>query len=157
MAKATQTFHAWDSETATTRVFEEGDPVPDHVARTVGAHVLDKPVDADVDEELVARYEGSEGFEEAVDARAEQVATDRVNDALAAQREREQAAYDAVTSAEEPFDPTADGVKAADVKAYLEGLDRDTVAGSAEYDRVVEAEQNGENRKSAFPADTSGD
>lgn len=48
------------------------------------------------------------------------------------------------------FDP-ADG-SAKRVHDYLTGLDRATPDGQAEYDRVVAAEQNGQNRTTAFPA-----
>jgi hypothetical protein len=47
------------------------------------------------------------------------------------------------------FDP-ADG-SAKRVHDYLTGLDRATPEGQAEYDRVVAAEQNGQNRTTAFP------
>ena len=49
-----------------------------------------------------------------------------------------------------PFDP-ADG-SAKRVHDYLQGLDRATPEGQAEYDRVVAAEQNGQNRSTAFPS-----
>lgn len=48
-----------------------------------------------------------------------------------------------------PFDP-ADG-SAKRVHDYLLELDRATPEGQAEYDRVVAAEQNGQNRTTAFP------
>lgn len=47
------------------------------------------------------------------------------------------------------FDP-ADG-SAKRVHDYLQGIDRATPEGQAEYDRVVAAEQNGQNRTTAFP------
>lgn len=50
----------------------------------------------------------------------------------------------------EPFDP-ADG-SAKRVHDYLTGIDRATPEGQAEYDRVVAAEQNGQNRTTAIPA-----
>lgn len=67
--------------------------------------------------------------------------------------------YEAVDSAEvaekreaqdaAPFDP-ADG-SAKRVHDYLTGLDRATPEGQQEYDRVVAAEQSGQNRTSAYP------
>lgn len=50
------------------------------------------------------------------------------------------------------FDPAADGVTAAQVHAHLSAIDSSTPEGKAEYDRVVAAEQAGENRKTAFPS-----
>lgn len=49
-----------------------------------------------------------------------------------------------------PFDP-ADG-SAKRVHDYLTGLDRATPDGAAEYDRVVAAEKNGQDRSTAIPA-----
>lgn len=49
-----------------------------------------------------------------------------------------------------PFDPSDGSAKR--VHDYLTGLDRATPEGQAEFDRVVAAEQNGQNRSSAFPA-----
>lgn len=158
MSRAAQTFHVWDEDEARTRVFEgpndsndnKGDEVPDRLARKVGAHVLDKPpAAADGDDVDTSAFDG-EAFDAAVEAKAQELADQRAEEAVADYKQREQAAYDAATEGD-PFDPSADGVKAADVKSYLEGLDRDTVAGSAEYDRVVQAETDGENRSTAFP------
>jgi hypothetical protein len=152
MAKAKLAFHKFNPETARVESYSPGDKVPDVVARTVGAHVLTGSVGDDGDDgDQETPFDG-EAFDAAVEAKAAELSQEAADKAVADYREREQAAYDAVTSAETEFDPSADGVKAEDVKAYLEGLDRDTVAGSAEYDRVVQAETEGANRKSAIPA-----
>ena len=55
-------------------------------------------------------------------------------------------------AANTPFDPTAKGNTAKVVNDYLTALDTSTPEGKAEYDRVVAAEQAGENRSTALPS-----
>jgi len=141
MAKATAAFHAGEA------FFDVGDDVPDEIARTVGAHVLDQPV-AGGDDSDGPTFDG-DAFDAAVEAKADEVVEAKVAEAVEAYKAREQAAYDHLAGQDEPFDPTA--AKAPEVKSYLESLDRDTVNGQAEYDRVVELEENGQNRSSAIP------
>lgn len=151
MAKATGSFHAYDDETAQSVVFEKGDEVPDHIARNVGDHLLDEPVAGD-DSADGGSSEGSafdgEAFDAAVAAKVDEQLEQRVTDAKSEARAAEEAAYGAEGYGE--FDPSADGVKAPDVSAYLTGLDRDTAAGSREFARVTEAEKSGANRSSAL-------
>lgn len=161
MAKAIQPFY-WDG------VFydpddDEKSEVPDEVAAKVSASLVDSQPEVDV-----SAFDG-EAFDLAVEAkvavREQELAQEHqdavkaaVDEALTAQREREAEAYEtyvASVAAGDGFDPTK--VKAVDVKAYLEGIDRDTAAGAAEYAYVVKAEQDGENRTTAFPADSSDD
>ena len=145
MPKATRAFHAYDSETAQTVVFEVGDDVPDHIAATVGDHVVDnKPEDDSTGD---TPFDG-EAFDAAVAAKVEEQREELLQQA----RDEAQAAETAQLDAEGygTFDPSADGVGAADVKSYLEGLDRETVAGRREFDRVTQAERDGANRKTAL-------
>lgn len=150
MAKATQTFHAYDPDTGESHVFEAGDKVPDSVAATVGDHVLDKPVPKAAKQVDASQFEGADGFQAAVDAKVEEQLEAARAEARQEQRDREQAVHDALAG--DTFDPAADGVNAKDVHEYLSGLDRDTAAGSSEFDRVVAAEQAGPNRSSAIPS-----
>lgn len=149
MAKATRSFHAYDSELAQSVTYEPGDPVPDHVAATVGAHVLDEkpegvqPTSTGAD----SAFDG-EAFDAAVAAKVDEVLEDRVTAAKTEAAAAETAAYEA--DGYGTFDPSADGVKADKVKSYLTGLDRNTVAGSREFDRVTAAEVAGANRSSAL-------
>lgn len=153
MAKATGSFHAYDDETASYVNFDQGDDVPDHIARNVGDHLLDEPVardDADG-----GSSDGAEGgafdgaaFDAAVAAKVDEVLEQRVVEAKTEARAAEEAAYGAEGYGE--FDPSADGVKAEAVKTYLTGLDRDTAAGSREFARVSDAEKSGANRSTAL-------
>jgi hypothetical protein len=127
--------------------YGKGDPVPDEVAQSVGDHVLTEAPDRSEDG---SQFDG-EAFDKAVEAKVQDQLDETYEKGAADQRAREQASYDALSSQEDEFDPSADGVKASDVKAYLEGLDTDTVSGQAEYDRVVQAEQDGANRSTALP------
>lgn len=151
-AKATKAFHWPDPVNG--GFYDKGDPVPDEVA-------------AQVDRSLVSGYEPAEDggdpvtvdsieakareLIEAGDYLASSEVQDKVDEAVQAYRDREQAAYDALADTDTPFDPSGDGVKATDVKSYLEGLDTGTVNGQAEYERVVELEREGANRSSAIP------
>lgn len=150
MATATQTFHVTDPVTRERLLFEDGDPVPDHIAAIVGDHVVsDRPEGQAQGGE--SPFDG-EAFDAAVKAAVEAEVAVEVQKAVEAYKEREQAAYDALAEQDEPFDPAADGVTAPKVKEYLESLDQGTVNGSAEYDRVVELEKAGPNRSSAIPS-----
>jgi hypothetical protein len=146
MAKATQAFMEWDDETGRAIAFEPGDPVPDYIAARVGDHVVDQKPDPQTDPDATA-FDG-EAFDAAVDAKVAVELEQAREEAAAEQREREQAAVDALDP-EDPYDPSEHS--AAEVKEYLSGLDTDTVAGQAEYDRVVAAEQAGKNRSTAIP------
>lgn len=148
MAKATKAFHHWDADQARTVSFEPGDTVPDAIARVVGAHVIDKRPEGSDEQVDTSAFEG-EAFDAAVEAKvAAQLEVAR-QDATEQARAAEDAAYGAEGYGE--FDPTAEGVKAKDVHDYLAGLNRDTAAGTREYDRVVAAEEAGENRSTAIP------
>lgn len=62
--------------------------------------------------------------------------------------ERDDAETGAVAEPEpepELFDPAEHTV--SEVNAYLDGLDQDTDAGIVEFDRVIDAEKVGQNRK----------
>lgn len=143
MAKATGSFHVYDDQAAQSVVFNEGDDVPDHIARKVGAHLLDeKPEDEGSSAETGTGFDG-EAFDAAVEAKVAEVLEERVTAAKTEASAAETAAYDAEGYG--TFDPAGEGVKAADVKAYLTGLDRDTVAGSREFDRVTAAEKSAHN------------
>lgn len=150
MAKAIQEFY-FDGV-----FYEDGADVPDEVAAQVSSTVVDSQPEVDT-----SAYDGDEAFEAAVDARVEAAlaaaGSEAVENAVSEAREREQAAFDALVDGETEYDPSGDGVTAKDVHDYLSGLDRDTVAGSYEYDRVVAAEQAGDNRSTAIPAEPSDD
>jgi hypothetical protein len=149
MAKALEGFHARGDSTGYT-FYAAGDDVPDDVAKRVNPDLLDEaPEQEDVD---TSAFSG-EAFDAAVEQATQGQLEDAVNAALEVYREREQAAYDALADQDEPFDPSVDGVNAGHVKAYLEGLDRGTVNGQAEFDRVVELEngEDGKKRSSAIP------
>jgi hypothetical protein len=154
MAKATASFVEYDPKLGKSVEYGPGDEVPDHVARNLGAHVLDKPVQSSGsdDGDAAAAFDG-DAFDAAVAA--------KVDEELAAKQEEWTAARDASETAAldgegyGTFDPAGDGVNADAVKTYLTGLDRNTVAGRREFDRVVDAEgaREGGPRKSALPSD----
>jgi len=69
---------------------------------------------------------------------------------LEAQEDQKDLEQDTVDVPEEPkFNPNEHN--AAEVRRYLRTLDTSTEDGQEEYDRVVTAEQEGNNRQSAFP------
>lgn len=148
MAKAIQPFY-WDG-----KFYDVDSDVPDEVASKLGPSIVDDPPEVDT-----SGFDGDEAFEAAVEARVqaagEASVSEAVEKAVTEQIERERAAVDALAAADEPYDPSA--YKADEVHGYLSGLDTDTVAGADEYDRVVEAEQAGDNRKTAIPAPSSDD
>lgn len=146
-AKATKAFHAYDSENAQTVTFEVGDEVPDHIAATVGAHVVSGKPDVVTSETGENPFDG-DAFDAAVETKVAEVLEERVAAAKTEAAAAETAQLDA--DGYGTFDPSGEGVKAKDVKDYLTALDRNTVAGSREFDRVTEAEKAGENRSSAL-------
>lgn len=151
---ARKPFHKRNPETGELQFFDKGDEVPEAIAAIVSDDaVSNRPASSTTGGDLDPSQFDSEAYDAAVSAGVAEQLEDRVNAAVQEQRDREAAQVDALADADEPFDPTADKVKASDVKDYLEGLDRDTVSGSREYDRVVQAERDGENRSTAFPKD----
>lgn len=149
---ATKAFHAFNSKTAQNVSFAPGDEVPEHIAATVGSHVVTSGARTEGGNDNAGPQSGTpfdgEAFDAAVQAKVDEVLEERVTAAKTEAATAETAQLDA--DGYGTFDPSAQGVKAADVKGYLEGLNRETVAGQREFARVTDAEKSGENRSTAL-------
>lgn len=142
MAKAKGTFHIFDTTQGRHVEVLEGETIPEHLLDKVGEHLGGTAGSqrTTVDPGSPAPDEGSEEYRAALEEAYQRGVTET--------REVESAAYDVEGYGE--FDPSAEGVNAQAVHDYLSGLNRDTVGGRREFDRVTAAEVAGKNRSTAL-------
>lgn len=142
MTKATKAFYAFDPKLGRDVSYSPGDKVPDHVAATVGAHVLDKkPATPDSGEEQVTltQSELDQLVAERVTAAvgADAITEDDVAKARAEERQAVIAEFG------EPLAYNPDDYNVDDVLAELAKHEPDSVT----YARILQAERAGQARK----------
>lgn len=142
MTKATAAFYAYDEKLSRDVLYRPGDKVPDHVARNVGTHVIDKkPAGSSNDGETVTltKDELDQLVAERVSAAvgADAITEEDVVKARAEERAAVIAEYD------EPLAFNPDDYNVDEVLAELAKHD----AGSVTYARILQAERSGQARK----------
>jgi hypothetical protein len=123
-ATATDGFHAYDSEKGQNVYFGVGDPVPDHIAETVGEHAITR--------------KGKRAAKDAAEAKAAEEAAAAAAAASAPAGDPKINESTNATGTADVYDPGKHNV--ADVLKYLETAD------PAESERVREAERAGQGR-----------